>query len=83
MCQPREIVKPIFETGHSWLIRGGLARPTAWPTGGIHEISADGQMLAMFFRDDILSNKIFFRQLDATCSLTIGGNCKVPVRISI
>jgi hypothetical protein len=66
MCYSRDIVKPILDTGHRWLILSGLACPIAWPTDVIHEISSDGRNRAVFFRDDILSNKISFRQVDAS-----------------
>jgi hypothetical protein len=65
LCYSRDIVKPILDTGHRWLIVSGLACPIAWPTDVIHAILSDGRNLAVFFRDDILSNKISFRQLDA------------------
>ncbi len=65
MCYSQDIVKPILDTGHRWLIVSGIACPTAWPTDVIHEISSDSQKLAVFFRDDIISNEISFRKLDA------------------
>jgi len=66
MCYSRDIVRPILDTGHRWLIASGLACPTDWPTNVIHEIPSNGQRLAVFFRDDILSNKISFHQVDAS-----------------
>jgi len=65
MCYSRDIVKPILDSGHRWLILSGIACPATWPTDVIYEISSDGDKMAVFFRDDILSNKISFRQLDA------------------
>ncbi len=65
LCYSHDIVKPILDTGHRWLIVSGLACPVAWPTDIIHEIASDGRRLTVFFRDDIVSNKISFRQLDA------------------
>lgn len=65
MGYSHDIVKPILDTGHRWLIVSGLACPIAWPTKVIHEISSDGQRLAVFFRDDVLSNRISFKQTDA------------------
>ncbi len=64
MCYSREIIRPIQETGHRWIILSGLACPVAWPTSVIHRIRANGQGLAVFFRDDILSNRIAFKQTD-------------------
>jgi hypothetical protein len=36
----------------------------AWPNSVIHQIRGDGQTLAVFFRDDVLSNRIAFKQTD-------------------
>jgi alpha-amylase/alpha-mannosidase (GH57 family) len=65
MCYGKDIVKPIIETGHQWVIISGIACPVDWPMNVIHEISLDGEKLAVFFRDDILSNKISFQDIDA------------------
>ncbi|MEW6033301.1 MAG: hypothetical protein AB1603_00425 [Chloroflexota bacterium] len=65
MCYGRNILKPVMDTGHRWLILSGVACPTAWPTDVIYQVSSNGQGLAVFFRDDILSNRISFRQTDA------------------
>ncbi len=64
MCYSREIVRPIQETGHRWLILSGLACPVDWPLNVIHRIKANGHGLAVLFRDDILSNRIAFKQTD-------------------
>lgn len=65
MCYGRNIVKPVLETGHRWIILSGIACPGGWPTTTIHQVSGDSQRLAVFFRDDVLSNRISFRQVDA------------------
>lgn len=66
MCYSQEIVKPIIESGHKWLILSGVACPAKeWPMDVIHEIVIDGERIAVFFRDDILSNKISFQGVDA------------------
>jgi hypothetical protein len=41
-----------------------VACPVAWPKSVIHQIRGDGQTLAVFFRDDVLSNRIAFKQTD-------------------
>ncbi|MBI4301747.1 MAG: hypothetical protein HY664_03990 [Chloroflexi bacterium] len=64
MCYSPEIVKPIMEMGCQWIIVSGVACPTDWPTNIIHEISRNDQKLAVFFRDDVLSNRISFRNID-------------------
>ena len=65
MCYGKQIVKPILETDHEWVIISGVACPLAWPMDVIHEIALDGERLAVFFRDNILSNKISFQDIDA------------------
>ena len=64
MCYSRDIVDPIIESRHERIILSGIACPVAWPMDVIHEISSGHDSLAVFFRDDILSNKISFRNID-------------------
>ena len=64
MGYSQDVVKPVFQTGHRWLILGGIACPVAWPNSVIHRVKGDGQTLAVFFRDDVLSNRIAFKQTD-------------------
>ena len=65
MAYSRDIVKPVLETGHKWIIMSGVACPVDWPNNVVHGIVAGRQKLAVFFRDDILSNKVSFRDLNA------------------
>jgi alpha-amylase/alpha-mannosidase (GH57 family) len=64
MCYSRDIVDPIIESRHEWVVLSGIACPVAWPMSLIHEIVNGEDKLAVFFRDDILSNKISFRDID-------------------
>jgi hypothetical protein len=65
MAYSRDILKPVTETGHNWIIVSGIACPVAWPKNIVHNVLFDGQKLAVFFRDDIVSNRISFRNMDA------------------
>lgn len=65
MCYSKEIVKPIMMAGHKWLLISGVACPVQWPMSIINEVALDGERIAVFFRDDILSNKISFQGIDA------------------
>ncbi len=65
MAYSRDIVKPVLETGHKWIIMSGVACVVDWPSNVVHSISSGRQKLVVFFRDDILSNKVSFRDLDA------------------
>ncbi len=64
MGYSRDIIKPIHQTGHRWLILGGVACPVAWPNSTIYRVRGEGQSVAVFFRDDVLSNRIAFKQTD-------------------
>lgn len=55
-----KLLAPVANAGHQWLILSGIACPVAWPLNVIHEAAANGGSLKVFFRDDILSNKISF-----------------------
>lgn len=57
------MLKPVIDAKLQWVILSGVACPVGWPTDVIHEIEADGQRIAVFFRDDFLSNMISFRNL--------------------
>ncbi len=65
MGYSRDIIKPVIDTGHKWLILSGVACPTSWPTDTIHETAVDAQRLNVFFRDDVVSNDISFRKVSA------------------
>ena len=65
MCYSKEILKPIAESGHRWIIISGIACPVTWPTNIIHQVNVNGSKVAVFFRDNILSNKISFHNIDA------------------
>ncbi|MFA5375453.1 MAG: hypothetical protein WC455_06845 [Dehalococcoidia bacterium] len=66
MCYSKEMLKPIVDSGHQWIIISGVACPVTWPTNIIHQIDSDRSKIAVFFRDNILSNKISFHNIDAT-----------------
>jgi alpha-amylase/alpha-mannosidase (GH57 family) len=64
MCYSNEIIDPVIESRHEWMILSGVACPVEWPMDLIHEMGRDVDRIAVFFRDDILSNKISFRDID-------------------
>ena len=65
LAYSQDILRQVVEGGYSWILLSGVACPVAWPMDMIHEVSHNGQRLAVFFRDDILSNRISFRDIDA------------------
>lgn len=56
------VAKYIRQLGYKWVIMSGIACPEDWPYDKIYT-SPDG--LQLFFRDDILSNKISFKNISA------------------
>jgi alpha-amylase/alpha-mannosidase (GH57 family) len=60
-----DILRQVVDSGYCWILLSGVACPVAWPMDVIHQVSHDGQRMAVFFRDDILSNRISFRAIDA------------------
>ena len=65
MCYSREILPPIIQSGYQWIILSGIACPIEWPVDVIHRVEHDGKSLSVFFRDDVLSNKIAFQDLES------------------
>jgi len=65
MCYSRAILPPIANAGYQWLILSGIACPTDWPLDMIYKVKVDDRELVVFFRDDILSNKISFQSIEA------------------
>ena len=57
-----QVAKYIRELGYKWVIMSGIACPVEWPTDQIYT-SPNG--LKLFFRDDILSNKVSFNTINA------------------
>ena len=63
MAYSRDILPSVIETGHRWIILSGVACPTSWPNDTVYQVEHDGKRLAVFFRDNLLSNKISFQEL--------------------
>jgi len=63
MAYSRDILPTIIETGHRWIILSGVACPSGWPVDTVCQVEHDGKRLAVFFRDNLLSNKISFQEL--------------------
>jgi alpha-amylase/alpha-mannosidase (GH57 family) len=67
----QELAAPLLQTGHRWVIVSGIACPESvpWPVQVVHRVASlgrrSGEELAVFFRDDVLSNRISFQSIDA------------------
>jgi len=56
------ILPLIYELGYKWVLLSGVACPLTWP---YNQIYLSSQGLKLYFRDDILSNKISFNNISA------------------
>jgi hypothetical protein len=65
MCYSEDILKPIIDSGYRWMVLSGIACPLEWPMDVIHRVERGGRSLSVFFRDDVLSNRISFQGLAA------------------
>ncbi len=70
MCYSQDILEPIIKSGFRWIILSGIACPAEWPLDVIYRVESEGQDLAVFFRDDVLSNRISFQKLNASDFIT-------------
>lgn len=60
-----EIIEPVIESRHQWIILSGVACPTDWAMDYIPQIAYNDHRIAVLFRDDVLSNKISFQSIDS------------------
>jgi alpha-amylase/alpha-mannosidase (GH57 family) len=67
-----DVLDPILRSGYQWVLASGIACPpeAPWPDRTVYQATASlrkepGQRLAVLFRDDILSNRIGFKDMDA------------------
>jgi alpha-amylase/alpha-mannosidase (GH57 family) len=63
MCYSSDILSEVIASGHQWMIVSGIACQNPWPTDKVYQVERDGKKLAVLFRDDILSNKVSFKQI--------------------
>jgi alpha-amylase/alpha-mannosidase (GH57 family) len=65
MCYSQEILQPIAQAGYRWIILSGIACPVEWPMDLIYKVEHEGRSLMVLFRDDVLSNRISFKDMGA------------------
>ncbi len=63
MCYSEKVAEILEKLRYKWVILGGVACNLAWPTNIVYKIR--NHNVHVFFRDDILSNKISFRTFDS------------------
>ncbi|MDP9236981.1 MAG: hypothetical protein M3P30_06220 [Chloroflexota bacterium] len=65
MCYDKSFLDPMADLEHEWVIMSGVACPAAWPTTEVYKTrTEDGREVGVIFRDDVLSNKISFQDMD-------------------
>jgi len=65
MAYSHDVAELLAEMGYEWLILSGVACSDTWPLDFISRIPAGKNGINVFFRDDIVSNKISFKNLDS------------------
>lgn len=66
MAYSPEIIESVIESRHQWIILSGVACPIDWVMDFIPQIAYNEHRISVFFRDDILSNKISFQSIDSS-----------------
>ncbi len=65
MCYSDETASIIRGMGYEWIIVSGIACQGKWPMDYISTCRAGSRAMNVFFRDDIISNMISFKNIDA------------------
>jgi alpha-amylase/alpha-mannosidase (GH57 family) len=65
MAVSTSILPTISGSGYRWVIASGVANSGDWPLDFVPRVDAVDGDLAIFFRDDLLSNQIAFREIHA------------------
>lgn len=65
MCYSNEAAGVVRSLGYDWVLISGVACQTEWPLDFISSVSLGSSTINVFFRDDVISNKISFRDLDS------------------
>lgn len=65
MCYSNEVGSILSDMRYDWVLISGVACPQNWPLDIIYKVSFDSSDINVFYRDDILSNKISFQGVDS------------------
>jgi len=65
MCYSSDILPEVIAAGHQWIILSGIACPGQCPIDKIYHVESGKKRISVFFRDDVLSNQIKFKQTSA------------------
>lgn len=65
MCYSDELGELLDSMGYDWALLSGIACPESWPLDVIYSTPFGKSSLSFFYRDDIISNKISFQDIDS------------------
>lgn len=65
MCYSDESADIVTNMGYEWIIVSGVSCKDKWPLDVIYSIKLKSGSIRVFYRDDIISNRISFKQIDA------------------
>lgn len=65
MCYSKGLAGLLTEMKYKWVLLSGIACPEHWALSEVYHFYAGEAKLAVFYRDDILSNKVSFRNINA------------------
>jgi hypothetical protein len=65
MCYSQKVGNCLISQGYEWVLLSGISHPEHWPLNFISSISQPQGKLNIFYRDDIISNKISFREFNS------------------
>jgi len=65
MCYSNQLASSLSTMEYEWMLLGGVACPQAWPLELIYKAPLGKKGINIFYRDDILSNKISFQDIDS------------------
>ncbi|MBN3041270.1 MAG: hypothetical protein JW867_09070 [Candidatus Omnitrophica bacterium] len=65
MCYSPRLAKDVASLGYKWVLLSGVAHSGKWPLDFISTLPKECGSLAVFFRDDIISNQISFQNTDS------------------
>ncbi len=69
MCYSSEVGHFLSTLGYEWVLLSGIACAQSWPLDEINEIAFPKSTLTLFFRDDVISNRVSFRAVDSATFL--------------
>ncbi|MBU4346443.1 MAG: hypothetical protein KKH29_03855 [Candidatus Omnitrophica bacterium] len=70
MCYSDEVALILCAMGYEWVLVSGIACADKWPLDKIYKAPFGDSQMQIFYRDDIISNKISFHSIDSVAFLS-------------